>query len=101
MDKNKIKIDIVNIIDQHPLRGDIQKIALFGSYLGKPREDSDVDLLIEFKPAAKVGFFELSRLQRNLTEMLNRQVDLVTPEALSKFFRAEVLANAEIIYEGQ
>jgi predicted nucleotidyltransferase len=101
MNKEEIKIKIKEAIECNPLRDDIQKVSLFGSYINSmPRQDSDIDLLIEFKPTAKIGLFELVRLQRRLGEFIGKKVDLLTPQSLSRFFREEVLAEAENIYEG-
>jgi hypothetical protein len=41
------------------------------------------------------GFF---RMQDELSEVLGRRVDLNTPDCLSKYFRDEVLAEAEELY---
>lgn len=76
----------------------IQKLAVFGSAL---RDDfgpeSDLDLLVEFKPGATPGlaFFAI---QDQLTRLLGRTVDLNTAASLSPYFRDEVIAIAEDIY---
>lgn len=102
MDKETIKDKILKEIRQNPVRRQIEKVSLFGSYLSDSHQgDSDVDVLIEFKPNAEIGFFELSRIQSQLARVLEKRVDLVTPEALSKYFRSEVLSKAETIYEGE
>jgi predicted nucleotidyltransferase len=73
---------------------------LFGSYInGNAREESDVDVLIDFEPAAVIGFFEFVEIQRYLADALGKTVDLLTPESLSKYFRDEVLKQAELVYE--
>lgn len=78
----------------------ISKLSLFGSILRDNfRPDSDVDVLVEFIPGYIPGFITFSRMQRELSEILGRQVDLRTPESLSDYFRDEVEANAELIYE--
>ncbi len=81
-------------------RNQIRKLALFGSVL---REDfapsSDVDVLVEFKPEARVGFFELYDMEQELSTLLGgRRVDLNTPYSLSKYIRDEVLHEAEVRY---
>lgn len=76
----------------------IRKLALFGSVLrGDFGPESDVDVLVEFDPGHTPGlaFF---RMQDELTELLGRRVDLNTPGFLSRYFRDEVLAEAETIY---
>ena len=77
----------------------IRRLALFGSVLRDDfREDSDVDVLVEFEPGHVPGlaFF---RLEIELSELLGRKVDLSTPGFLSDYFRDEVLAEAEVQYD--
>ncbi len=79
-------------------RHHIQKLALFGSVLREDfRPDSDVDVLVEFEPGQRVGlaFFAM---QDELSELLGRKVDLNTPGFLSRYFRNDVLAEAEVLY---
>lgn len=64
---------------------------MFGSVLRDDfRPDSDVDVLVEFEPAARVGYFEMSRMELELSELLGRRVDLRTPAELSRYFRDRV-----------
>ncbi len=79
-------------------RHHIQKLALFGSVLREDfRPDSDVDVLVEFEPGQRVGlaFFAM---QEELSELLGRKVDLNTPNFLSRYFRDQVRAEAEVLY---
>ncbi|HLM84074.1 MAG TPA: nucleotidyltransferase domain-containing protein [Candidatus Bathyarchaeia archaeon] len=100
MSKNHIKNSIRKSIEKDPLKSDIKKISLFGSHLdGKPRKDSDVDLLIEFAPKANIGFFRLVEIQQAFEKILRKKVDLLTREQLSKYFRKDVLQKAQTIYE--
>ena len=100
MNKKQIKEQIIQAIGNDPFKEDIKKVSLFGSYLfGEPKKDSDIDILIEFQPQATIGFFKLAKIKRNLESSVKKQVDLLTPEALSKFFKAEIINKAEIIYE--
>lgn len=80
-------------------RYQVHRLALFGSVLRDDfRFDSDVDILVDFGPAAQVGFVALARLQRELAELLGRPVDLVPRSGLKPVIREEVLASAEEIY---
>jgi len=100
MRKQEIKDKIKEAIKNNPFRDEIKKVSLFSSYLnGKPRKDSDIDVLIEFTPSAQVGFFELIAIQNKFEEYLKKPIDLLTPEQLSKYFRDEVIKQAETIYE--
>jgi predicted nucleotidyltransferase len=78
----------------------IRRLSLFGSVLREDfRPDSDVDILVEFEAGCEPGFFGLARMERELSELLRgRKVDLRTPEDLSRYFRDEVLARAEVRY---
>ncbi|MBM3216705.1 nucleotidyltransferase family protein [Candidatus Poribacteria bacterium] len=77
----------------------IRRLALFGSVLRDDfAPDSDVDVLVEFEPGTRVGlaFFAM---QRDLSQILGRRVDLNTPEDLSRYFRDEVMREAEVLYD--
>ena len=72
----------------------VRRLALFGSVQrNAARPDSDVDVLVEFHPGEKTykHFFALGEL---LERLLDRRVELVTPESLSPFLQRHVLAEA-------
>ncbi len=77
----------------------VRRLALFGSAL---REDfgpeSDVDVLAEFEPGRTPGL-GFVRLQREMSELLGYEVDLHTSQSLSRYFRDDVLREAEVKYE--
>ena len=79
-------------------RHHIGRLAFFGSVL---RDDftptSDVDVLVEFEPGKTPGFAFFT-MEAELSSILSRRVDLNTPNSLSKYFREEVLAEAEELY---
>ena len=76
----------------------IRRLSLFGSVLREDfGPDSDVDVLVEFEPGTRVGL-KFFAIERELSEMLGRKVDLNTLGFLSKYFRDEVLAEAEDQY---
>ena len=71
----------------------VGSLSLFGSFArDEGREDSDVDLLVEFK--RPIGLFEFVRLQRELGELLGYPVDLVTPAALKPQLRDQIIHEA-------
>lgn len=99
MGKEQIKKAIAEAVENDPNKKDILSVSLFGSYAyGTPTPDSDIDILIEFKEGATVGYFKLARIQRNMRESVGEKLNLITPQALSKYFREEVLRKAEPIY---
>jgi len=81
-------------------RNHIRRLALFGSAL---RDDftpeSDVDVLVEFEPDARVGMIRLAGLEIELGDILGRKVDLNTPGFLNKYYRNRVLSEAEVHYD--
>ena len=80
-------------------RNHIRKLALFGSVLrGEEGPDSDLDLLVEFEEGNEPGLLRLASMERALTALLGRKVDLRTPQDLSRYFRDEVLASSEVQY---
>jgi predicted nucleotidyltransferase len=81
-------------------RHHIRRLSLFGSILRPDfRDDSDVDVLVEFEPDHTVDFFMLFDMEEELSAVLGgRRVEINTPNSLSKFFRDEVLAGAEVQY---
>lgn len=100
MDKYEIKQKVREAIEHNPFAKDILKVFLFGSHIhGTAREDSDIDLLIEFNDDARIGFFKFFDIQDDIERQVHKKIDLLTTEALSKYFREDVLKEAEIIYE--
>lgn len=81
-------------------RNQIHKLSVFGSALrGDFRDDSDIDLLVEFQPGQAPSLFDLARMERELSTLLGgRKVDLRTSKELSRYFREEVLSSARVQY---
>jgi uncharacterized protein len=81
-------------------RRHIRRLAVFGSALRSDfNEASDIDILVEFEPEHIPGLFGMARMERDLSALLGGQkVDLRTPEDLSRYFRQEVLNEAEVQY---
>lgn len=72
---------------------------LFGSVLRDDfGPDSDVDVLVEFRPGARVGLIKLAAMELELSAVLGHKVDVRTPAELSRYFRQEVLDSAEEVY---
>lgn len=76
----------------------ICRLALFGSILRDDfRPGSDIDMLVEFQSGVRVGLAFI-RMQDELSAILGQRVDLNTPGSLSRYFRDEVLREAETLY---
>lgn len=71
----------------------VRSLSLFGSVArNEATVESDVDILVEFEQP--VGLFKFIALQQYLGELLGRKVDLVTPDALKKQLREQILKEA-------
>ena len=76
----------------------VKKIGLFGSYAkGVQREDSDVDLLIEFERPIGLKFVALAN---HLEELLGKNTDILTPVGIKKIRIKKVSGDIEkgIVY---
>ncbi len=98
MSQEEIITKIKEAVESDPNKDYIQSISLFGSYLhGDAKEDSDVDLL--FEPRKSMGYFKLMSIQNQISDKIGREVDLLTKEELSKYFRDKVVNEAKKIYQ--
>ncbi len=87
------------LIDTFCRDNQIHWLAIFGSAVGDAfHSDSDIDLLVEFEADAQIGFLDLSRMQRELTEIWGRPVDLVPRSGLKPIIRQQVLESAQTLY---
>jgi predicted nucleotidyltransferase len=94
----RIPFDLVKIED-FCRRWNVAEFALFGSVVGEDFGDaSDVDVLVTFAPDARVGLITLSKMERELSAIFAREVDLVTKGGLKPLIRDEVLSQAEVLY---
>jgi hypothetical protein len=88
-------IELAAFCQQHQIR----KLSLFGSVLREDfRADSDVDILVEFEPEARIGW-HIVTIADALSDLVGHPVDLRTSAELSRHFRKQVLAEAQVIYE--
>ena len=77
----------------------ITYLALFGSILTSQfTASSDVDVLVKFDKKHIPGLFGMFDMQEELSTIVGREVDLKTPNSLSRYFRDEVLSKAKVLY---
>ncbi len=76
----------------------VASLKVFGSAArGEEGEGSDIDILVSF--IQPLSLLKLIRLERELSELFGRKVDLVTERSLSPYIRSSVMATAKGIYE--
>nr|WP_240911828.1 nucleotidyltransferase family protein [Thermococcus sp. M36] len=70
-------------MDELRARYGVRSIEVFGSYArGEQREDSDLDLLVEFEEP--VGLLTISMLQVYLSDLLGIEVDVIPKDSLRR-----------------
>ncbi|NOH04741.1 MAG: nucleotidyltransferase family protein [Chloroflexi bacterium] len=78
-------------------RNDVSMVGIFGSMArGEAKKDSDIDLIVRF--SRRKGLLALVRLERELSEVLGRKVDLLTKAAISPYMRERVLRELRVVY---
>ena len=79
----------------------VQRAWLFGSYArGEEREDSDVDILVDFdQENASVGLLQFCHIMNELSDRLGRPVDLVVNGTLLPFAEKTANQDKKLIYE--
>ena len=98
MSEPKIKIPTQNL-ETFCKRYQVSRMALFGSVLRDDfQPDSDVDVLVQFNSDARVIFITLGKMQRELTILFQRPVELIPQDGLKPVIREEVLASAREVY---
>lgn len=75
----------------------VMELGIFGSYIrGEEKEESDLDLLVEFKPGANISLLEFVELENYLSDLLGVKVDLVERSALKPRIGKQILS--EVVY---
>lgn len=88
------------VLREYLSRQPISKAWLFGSFSrGEATANSDLDILVQFVPGAVVGLFKYSRMIRELSELLHREVDLVEEGSLLPFAAQTAERDKILIYE--
>jgi len=78
----------------------ISRLRLFGSFSrGEETPQSDLDLIADF--ARPVGLFDIVRIERELSELLQTRVDLLTEGAISPYIRERISDDIQVLYEAR
>jgi uncharacterized protein len=77
----------------------VKELSLFGSAVrGELGPGSDIDVMVEFDPGARIGLLKFESLSENLEALLGRKIDLVTKRGLKAWIRPQVLKEARVVY---
>lgn len=92
--------ELYKVIRDYLAKQPIEKAWVFGSYSrGEEKEGSDIDILVQFTPGAVVGMIKYARMTRELSELLNIDVDLVEEGTLLPFAAPSAERDKILIYE--
>ena len=73
----------------------VTKVGLFGSFArDEQREDSDIDILIEFAPQTEELSDKKARIRLKMKDRFKREVDLCREKYIKPYFKAQVLKSA-------
>jgi predicted nucleotidyltransferase len=90
---------IIQTIAEYFKTQPVLKAWLFGSFArGEQKEGSDVDILVMLDHSQSIGL-KFFGMYEDLKELLGRNVDLVTDDALADFARQSVDNDKILIYE--
>ncbi|MBI3959259.1 MAG: nucleotidyltransferase family protein [Chloroflexi bacterium] len=96
--KVETKSDLLALLreNRHQIRAlGVERLGLFGSFSREEQSaTSDVDLLVEFASGQK-SFDNFIHLAFLLEDLLERKVELATPESLSPYIGPRILASIE------
>ncbi len=77
----------------------VRELSIFGSAVrGDFGPDSDIDVLIDIAPEARVGLVALQRMRDELTRIFGRPVDLLTKNGINHHIRDAILRDSRVIH---
>ena len=81
----------------------ISRIAFFGSVLRDDfRPDSDVDVIIAFKPESQWSLFDIIDMKLELEGIFKRDVDILEEGTIKNPIKRRcIYENVEVVYESQ
>ena len=89
-----IKKTIIQILRKHG----IKKAYLFGSFArGEEKPESDIDIIAEF--TERKSLLDIVGIERELTEVLGKKVDLLTEKFISPYMIDSIKKEMKVIYE--
>lgn len=79
-------------------RYDVVHAAVFGSFIrGEMKQGSDIDILVKF--SRRKSLLDLVRIERELSEVLDLKVDLVTEGSVSPYMIDHIRKELKVIYD--
>ena len=77
----------------------IQRLSLLGpDFDGWLRPDTDIGLLVEYIPDARIGYFDMAGQEIDIGAMIGARIDLRTAEELSRHHRQQLVRESRRLY---
>ena len=101
MKKEKLTInDILQILRQNKTfleeNFKVKRIGVFGSYVkGLQHSESDIDIIVQIE--RPMGFIMFLKLEKYLTELLGKRVDLLTFSSLKSYMKDKILREVKYV----
>lgn len=77
----------------------VVRAFLFGSFVrGEANEESDIDLLVELDYDKMTSGLQFISMQLKLQQLLNRKVDLVSSQGVSKYIQPFIEREKKLLY---
>ena len=91
---------LINKISKYFAGQPIEKAWIFGSYARSETDKlSDIDILVNFLPEAKVTLFKYVHMVNDLQELTGKKIDLVENGQIKNFATKNVNNDKILIYE--
>ena len=99
LQQNGILLDYNSVV-QLCKKYSINELSIFGSSIrGDFSQNSDIDILVSFKKNSEITLFDIMDLEREFSNLFNREVDIVEKESVRNPIRKNnILSTREIIY---
>ena len=95
----KTRTDIIPKIQKYLATQPVERACLFGSFSrGEEHEDSDVDILVDFKEDEAIGLFKYCSIMNGMSDIIGRNVDLVQNGTLLPIAIKSVEHDKNLIY---
>ena len=95
----KIENSQISIIKNYFKTKPVLKAFIFGSNArNEANENSDIDLLVELDYSEKIGL-QFIQMKFDLEKLLNKSVDLVSSNGISKHIKSNIDKDKTLIYE--
>lgn len=93
--KAQAALDILRRSERDLRERGVRRVALFGSIArGADRPDSDIDIMIEVDPNARITVFDYAGLKDYIAGLFDGPVDIVNVDALKPYVLRTAAADA-------